>query len=228
MVYLKILILLVGLLFLGLVSIPIVSVYLLLLLWVLLSSVLWLIAIFPLGIRKAVNFLKALSTIFLIWTGMAFGMALFLAGDTPFLEWGLLYGPVKAFRFSTALLFAAIIIPYITPGEIYGASLIPIPLRHFILLFRAFISRFNRILSDALDQLHIIGFPPLSIIMKSFFSNKYPYPTHTIYSYSITKRITVSASMFLELIFYFLDRIITAEIPEMEYSFEKLLSNEEA
>lgn len=224
--YIKVLLLFGGAIILGtlslnkilrMISLEEIDLYTLFFIWLCVLLVQSIIFYCYLGLRSTISAYKFLLPFFIIWSLVAS-----LLGNTcdclPYWNCVFKIGPLRACRVANCYLYAFMVVSTISPVEINRAKLFPRALREFILMFRTFTVMFRGILSDALDQLNTLGFPTFGNLVKSLFSIKQPFPTHGVFHYSIVRRWRYAYHVLIELLIYYIERILTIEVPEMGLS----------
>lgn len=227
MVYLKIIVLFFGSIALGIVPLPDTSLTVQFLIWTFFLAVLLALHRQRLGSRQTLAVIKTVGITFIVWTISAAALSRWLSGSEGYWYWLGVNGPLHALRFSNAVVFAYILIASVAPNELYSARLVPRKWKIFLLVFRAFVAKFHDLLSDALDQLHVLGLPTLGNLIKSCFLTRERYPTHEAYSFTRSKRWRISSIILIDLFTYHIERVIIVEIPEMASSVDSLFAQED-
>lgn len=216
----KMLIIIIGMLGLG--AYPVLTHYTIgvhLLFWSLLLASLLLLALVTTGRKATSRITSPLLGIAVLWIVTSLAIAAFHEGD--YFQVFLFLGPLRLLRIAVCFLFASLSLSRITLQEVMESRLLPEYIIIFVLVFRAFTLRYTDLLAGALDQLHALGFPPLRKVIISCVNGS--LPTHGLISYGPLKRLRIFAAILLNLMHFFIEKVLTVEIPEMTHNAQLLV-----
>jgi hypothetical protein len=221
MLYVKAILLVIGVVELGMLDLPIMY-SLGPLLWMAATLVFLAGIMITQGLHSVMATIKTIVVMTIAWTCGAALIAIWQASPGQYLSFLYESGPQKAVRFSSVMTFAVLQISLIKPVEIGQARLLPTSVKHFILMFRSFVSRYTSILSDALDYLHSVGWPATGKLVLSLVRPSTPYPTHQSHQMTLSRRWSVTGAIVITMLIYFFEKALSVELPEVDAAWMDL------
>lgn len=131
-------------------------------------------------------------------------------------------GLVRAVRFACAFSWSAMLVAWIQPSEVYGITWLPRGARAFILVFRVLVSRSMIIITEVMDGLHGIGLPHGRALSRSLIIREAAFPSHGLWRESIPTRAGIVARSYLGVVLAYFELLIADELPEVDAVYNTL------
>jgi len=224
MIYVKLVFFLAGVSVLGFMTNPAVGFGWLIAAW---ASVLFLLLgllFIRLGRWRGLGVLVPMLVTVSLWLMIAAIRGTTVTRTQSFIAWFTENGVLKVLRFSSCVIFATIVVATIKPAELLRARLFPQRLRLFFMVFRAFVPRLAELLVSAFDQLAVLGCPRGKALAKALVLSSTPFPTHQRFVMAGRERLRFFLFSLVAVLCYWMERIMTIEIPEMSANMERASS----